>query len=31
VPKGRAEFKTAIADEAVLNRDLIKATGVQVE
>lgn len=31
VPKGRAEFKTAIANDAVLNRDLIRTIGVQLE
>ncbi|MDF2462879.1 MAG: tripartite tricarboxylate transporter substrate binding protein [Ramlibacter sp.] len=31
VPKGRAEFKTAIAHDAVLNRDLVKTIGVQID
>lgn len=31
VPKGRADFKTAIAHDAVLNRDLVKTIGVQIE
>lgn len=31
VPKGRAEFKAAIAHEAVVNRNLIKTIGVQLE
>jgi tripartite-type tricarboxylate transporter receptor subunit TctC len=31
VPKGRAEFKAAIAHDAVLNRDLVKTIGVQIE
>jgi tripartite-type tricarboxylate transporter receptor subunit TctC len=31
VPKGRAEFKTAIAHDAVLNRDLVKTIGVQLD
>lgn len=31
VPKGRAEFKAAIAHDAVVNRNLIKTIGVQLE
>ncbi len=31
VPKGRAEFKTLIAQDAVLNRNLIKTIGVQLD
>jgi putative tricarboxylic transport membrane protein len=31
VPKGRAEFKTSIAHDAVLNRDLVKTIGVQID
>ena len=31
VPKGRAEFKSAIAHDAVLNRDLVKTAGVQLD
>lgn len=31
VPKGRAEFTTAIAHDAVLNRDLVKTIGVQID
>lgn len=30
-PKGRVEFKTALARDAVLNRDLVKAIGVQLD
>jgi tripartite-type tricarboxylate transporter receptor subunit TctC len=30
-PKGRTEFKTAIAQDAVLNRDLVKTVGVQLD
>jgi tripartite-type tricarboxylate transporter receptor subunit TctC len=31
VPKGRADFKAAIAHDAVLNRDLVKTIGVQID
>ncbi|MDP3798916.1 MAG: tripartite tricarboxylate transporter substrate binding protein [Polaromonas sp.] len=31
VPKGRTEFTTAIAHDAVLNRDLVKTIGVQID
>lgn len=31
VPKGRAEFKAAIARDAGLNRDLVKTIGVQLD
>lgn len=31
VPKGRAEFKAAIARDASLNRDLVKTIGVQLD
>jgi tripartite-type tricarboxylate transporter receptor subunit TctC len=30
-PKGRADFKTALAQDAVLNRELVKTIGVQVD
>lgn len=30
-PKGRAAFKASIANDAVLNRDLIKSIGVQID
>lgn len=31
VPKGRADFNTAIAHDAILNRDLVKTIGVQMD
>lgn len=31
VAKGRADFKTAIAHDAVLNRDLVTTIGVQID
>ena len=31
VPKGRADFKAAIAHDAVVNRELIKTAGVQLD
>lgn len=31
VPKGRTEFKASIAHDAVVNRELIKAAGVQLD
>lgn len=30
-PKGRADFKAAIAQDAVLNRDLVRTVGVQID
>jgi len=30
-PKGRKEFKAAIAEDAALNRDLVKSIGLKLD